>query len=356
MVLVSVVMPIYNAEKYLAQAIESVLNQTLKEFELILVNDGSTDRSAEICEAYAKKDERIQLIHQSNGGICAARNAGLKVATGEYLAFIDNDDVYLPDLLEENYQLAKKHNADILKYGNQYIKHKKFSPNGICASGELNEKSLLIIQKENLSESYRRLNDADLLVYVWDGLFKTELIKEHQIKFDTSFKYGHEDRVFCMQLYQQSHCVISNPKIYYQHIVYKTSTSRIFSADRIEDTERLLQYERQLFDALCLDDLYPVYWQERVMTYVILTCSILRSPEAQLSFGEIFAILRGLREKYYVKLYAGTLVNANYKKRLKNKMYAWLFQYNHLKLLTNVLLIDRKVKYSLLLLKSFIGS
>jgi|GEM_PF-128041 len=352
MALVSVVMPIYNAEKYLSQAIESVLNQTLKDWELILVDDGSTDKSPEICERYAENDSRIRVIHQSNGGISAARNCGLEMVKGEYLAFIDNDDVYLPDLLEENYNLARKYNADILKYGNQYIKYKNFSPACICSSEKLDEKKIVMIQKEDLREKYKQLNDDDLLVYVWDGLFRTSLIKEHQIKFDTVFKYGHEDRVFCMQLYQRIHCMIINPKVYYQHIVYKSSTSRIFSVDRIDDTERLLNYERQLFDALHLNDLDPSYWQERVMTYVILTCSILRSPEAQLSFGEVFLVIQRLREKYYAKAFMGSLENVNDKKRMKNKMYAWLFEHNQLKILTNILLVDRKIKYVLHLLVS----
>lgn len=344
MALVSVVMPVYNAEKYVSQAIESVLNQTLKDFQLILVDDGSTDNSLEICEAYAEKDSRIQVIHQANVGICAARNCGLEMAKSEYVAFIDNDDVYLPDLLEENYNLAQKYDADILKYGNQYIKHKNFSPSRICLSEELDEKEILIIQKEELREKYKQLNDDNLLVYVWDGLFKTSLIKAHQIKFDTVFKHGHEDRVFCMQLFQHINCIIINPKIYYIHIVYKSSTSRTFSADRIDDTERLLNYERNLSEVLGLDALYPSYWQERVMTYVILTFSIVRSPEAKLSFSEVFSVIRELREKYYVKAFVGTLDNVNYKRRMKNKMYGWLFEHNHLKILTNLLLVDRKVK------------
>lgn len=347
MALVSVVMPIYNAEKYLSQAIESVLNQTLKDFELILVDDGSTDKSLEICQTYAEKDSRIQVIHQSNGGICAARNCGLKNAKGEYLAFIDNDDVYLPDLLEENYNLARKYNADILKYGNQYIKNKNFSPDCICSSEKLDEKDLLIIQQQDLRAKYRQLNEDDLLVYVWDGLFKTSLLKEHQIKFDTAFKHGHEDRVFCMELYQHINCIIINPKVYYIHIVYPASTSRIFSVDRIDDTERLLNYERKLFNELDLDSLYPSYWQERVMTYVILTCSVVRSPEARLSFGEIFSLFNRLREKYYAKAFLGSLKNVNYKKKFKNKIFSYLFEHHHLKILALCLLLDRKVKFML---------
>lgn len=351
MALVSVVMPIYNAEKYLAQAIESVLNQTLEDFELILVNDGSQDTSFEICETYAKKDARIKVINQENGGICAARNRGLEEASGEYLAFIDNDDVYLPDLLEENYRLAKKYDADILKYGYRFIKYKKFSPASICSSGKLDEEQILIIKKEDLKEKYRQINNADLLVYVWDGFFKTALVKSQKIAFDTVFKAGHEDRVFCMQLYPHVGCIVINPKIYYKHIVYKSSASMIFSPDRICDTEILLNHERQLFEVMNLDDVYPFYWQERVMTYVISICGIFRKPEAQFSFDKVCAILREFREKYYAKLFVSSLENVNYKKRLKNKIYADLFEYNHLKILTGCLLIDRKVKCILTLLK-----
>lgn len=347
MALVSVVMPIYNAEKYLSQAIESVLNQTLRDFELILVNDGSVDKSLEICQDYAKRDSRIQIINQPNGGICVARNSGLRMAKGEYLAFIDNDDVYLPDLLEENYNLAIKYKADILKYGNKFIKHKNFSPTNICSTGKLDEKKLWIIQKEDIREKYRKINNADLLVYVWDGLFKTSLIKEHEITFDTIFKSGHEDRVFCMQLYPYVNCIVINPKIYYQHIVYKSSASMVFSPDRIGDTEILLNHERQLFDVLSLAELYPHYWQERVMTYVILICSICRKPEAQLSFDEVFSIFHQLREKYYAKEFLGSLKNVNYKKRFKNKMYSYLFEHNHLKILAYFLLVDRRVKFVL---------
>lgn len=351
MALVSVVMPIYNAENYLSRAIESVLNQTLTDFELILVDDGSRDKSLEICRTYAKQDSRIRVVHQANGGICAARNCGLGMVNSEYVTFIDNDDVYLPDLLEENYKLAQQYDADIVKYGNQYIKNKHFSPACIYSSEKLDEKKLLIIPKKDLRAKYRQLNEDDLLVYVWDGLFKISLIRKHKISFDTAFKYGHEDRVFCMKLYQQSNCIVINPKIYYKHIVYQSSTSRIYSADRIDDTERLLNYERQLFDGLGLDELYPSYWQARVMTYVILTCSVIRNPEAKVTFSEGMLILERLRERYYNKTVDNSLENVSYKQKMKNKVYAWCFAHNHLELLAKTLLIDRKVKYIVHLLK-----
>ncbi|MDD6237531.1 MAG: glycosyltransferase family 2 protein, partial [Clostridiales bacterium] len=114
---ISVIMPVYNSEQFLRMAVDSVLNQTFEDFELIMVDDGSKDQSGAICDEYAQKDARVKVIHQENGGICAARNTGMKAAEGEYLAFIDNDDEYLPNLLEENYALAQEYDADVVKYG-----------------------------------------------------------------------------------------------------------------------------------------------------------------------------------------------------------------------------------------------
>ena len=116
MVKVSVIIPIYNVEKYLKNCIESVWNQTYENLEIILVDDGSPDRCPLLCDEYAQMDSRVRVIHKKNGGICSARNAGLKIAKGEYVGFCDNDDLYLPDLIEDNYRLAKENDVDLMRY------------------------------------------------------------------------------------------------------------------------------------------------------------------------------------------------------------------------------------------------
>lgn len=113
---VSVIMPVYNSGEYLQTAVDSILSQSLKDIELILVDDGSTDGSSEKCEECAKKDKRVVVIHQRNGGICNARNAALKIARGEYIGFSDHDDEYLPGLLEDNYKLCITQNLDFVKF------------------------------------------------------------------------------------------------------------------------------------------------------------------------------------------------------------------------------------------------
>lgn len=344
MLSVSVIMPVYNSEEYLSKTIISVLKQTFKDYELILVDDGSQDNSLVICNMYAAKDDRIKVIHQINGGICAARNKGLEYAQGEYIAFIDHDDLYSPILLEENYKLAKQYDVDVIKFGNEYIDFKNLDAYDFKCDKFLDEKNLLIINKENLKECYEKINEAELMVYVWDGLFKASLIKKNNVCFDTSFRGGHEDRVFCMQLYPYINCMIINPKIYYYHIVYKISASRSFSVDRINDTEKLLGYERILFNKLDLDKIYPLYWLKRKMVYIISIFSIIRKPESQLTFKEILLIVQALRSKYYFDLDVCLLKLGNNERRLKNRIYAWFFQRDYLKLLSVSLLGDRAMK------------
>lgn len=111
---VSIIVPIYNVQQYMKKGIDSVLEQTLKEIEVILVNDGSTDESGKIAEMYAKIDERVKVIHQSNKGLPGARNAGLKIASGEYIGFVDPDDWIEDDMIEQMYISATKNNSDIV--------------------------------------------------------------------------------------------------------------------------------------------------------------------------------------------------------------------------------------------------
>ena len=110
---ISIIVPIYNVEKYLPRCIESILAQTFTNFELILVNDGSEDDSGEVCDRYAKEDKRIKVIHKKNGGVSSARNAGLKNSIGNYIGFVDPDDYIKKDMYEKMYNLCIKKDSKI---------------------------------------------------------------------------------------------------------------------------------------------------------------------------------------------------------------------------------------------------
>lgn len=118
---VSVIVPVYNVEKYLPKCVESILNQTEKEIEIILVDDGSTDESGAICERYAQEDARVKVLHQKNAGQGSARNNGLSVACGEYVLFVDSDDWIESDLIEITYACAKKHSVEMVVFDIQAV-------------------------------------------------------------------------------------------------------------------------------------------------------------------------------------------------------------------------------------------
>ena len=117
----SVIVPIYNVEEYLANCIESILNQTFKDFELILINDGSTDNSLEICYRYRDRDKRINVINKKNGGVSSARNIGIEISKGEYIAFVDPDDDIEINMYEELMGIMENNNVDIVVSGFKFI-------------------------------------------------------------------------------------------------------------------------------------------------------------------------------------------------------------------------------------------
>ena len=111
---ISIIMPVYKVEEYVGKAIESILAQTFTEFEFLIVDDGTPDRSGEICDQYAKKDQRIQVIHKENGGAPSARNTAIDIAQGKYVYFLDSDDWAEPQMLADMYELAEKHQAQLV--------------------------------------------------------------------------------------------------------------------------------------------------------------------------------------------------------------------------------------------------
>ena len=143
--LISIVVPIYNTEKYLKRCIESILNQTYQNLEVILVNDGSLDKSGQICNEYAKRDKRIKVIHKENTGSAESRNIGIKYATGKLIGFVDSDDYIDKNMYEMLYKDLKKHDAEI----------------AICNIQMVNEKFSKL--KENKEEPIRILDKKEAL-------------------------------------------------------------------------------------------------------------------------------------------------------------------------------------------------
>ena len=180
MPLVSVIIPVYNVEKYLNQCLDSVIAQTLTDIEIICVNDSSTDGSLGILEEYEKKDKRIRVVTQPNSGAGAARNRGLSMASGKYLSFLDSDDFFEPDMLELAYQKAEEDSADFVVFNsNQYYTDK----------GKFVEVSWTLREKEippYTPFSHRQMTDNIFKVFVgwaWDKLYNKEFVEKNHLLF-----------------------------------------------------------------------------------------------------------------------------------------------------------------------------
>ena len=195
---ISIIIPIYNVEQYLRECLDSILAQTFHNFEIICVNDGSTDASVEILDEYLKKDGRIKIFHQKNSGAGMARNFGLRKAEGKYILFLDSDDYFEPDLLQELYLRAQKLDADLV----------------VCSSRKVDENGNIIeVQNPNmpinlsLTPMEKPFNRRDFLYDIfnlltpvpWNKLIKRSLLKEYNIEFPSLRIY--EDICF-------SHCLV----------------------------------------------------------------------------------------------------------------------------------------------------
>lgn len=195
MPIISIVVPVYNVEKYLERCVESIRNQSLNDIEIILVDDGSSDLCPQLCDKYALEDDRIRVVHKKNGGLSSARNAGMKIARGKYIGFVDSDDSVLPTMYEEMLQVIQKEDVDfvmsdynrILRSGNSFLKTLSIP------AGFYNKKK--IVDKIYPSLIMSGNIDYGPLLSVWHCLYKLQFLRNNQISFDEDVRWS-EDNIF----------------------------------------------------------------------------------------------------------------------------------------------------------------
>lgn len=229
MVDISVIMPIYKVEKLLDRAIQSVLNQTHSNLELILVNDGSPDNSGDICDYYTGIDYRVKVIHQKNSGVGFARNVGLSLAQGKYIYFVDPDDYIEPDLIKDNFEIAIQNSANVVIFG---FFNEKLKKNGEIIKEEILPRTKDLITKEDFRLNFRDFYDstADVL---WNKLYNKEYLFRNMNKF-TNQKVG-EDALFNLSLYREIDKVHFNDKSYYHYVSREGSAVNKYNTQRFED-------------------------------------------------------------------------------------------------------------------------
>lgn len=240
---VSIIIPVYNKEKYLDKSIKSILNQTYENFELIIINDGSTDNSFQICHRFEKKDKRIKVIDIENNGVSNARNIGLKKASGEYIQFIDADDYIATNMLEKMISIVKEYNPDIIINAIQMITEKKENINKIkpvfYGMTDINK------VMENFAGTQK---STGIYGYVHNKFIKKSIIDNNKLMFNKDIWLA-EDLDFCLDLYKCISSIYFCEEAYYYYLqeAENSSTTSNKKHDYLQQAKIILKEKEMLY-------------------------------------------------------------------------------------------------------------
>ena len=230
---ISVIVPVYKVEAYLHRCVDSILAQTFQDFEVLLIDDGSPDRSGEICDEFARKDRRVRVFHKENGGVSSARNVGLDNARGEWVCFVDADDWIEPFLLAHLLICVMKHDVDAILYNFK----KEISPNKFVVDHTLGRDVLVDVDTNIICTIFKG--------QVFNYLFRTAQIRVHSLRFDENIHYA-EDVLFIIQYLGYVQHIYYTDLAYYNDNSYNISaTSCILPSDNLNHlfvAEKILPY------------------------------------------------------------------------------------------------------------------
>lgn len=283
--LVSIIVPVYNAQKGLSRCLESICSQTYQELEIIVLNDGSTDDSLAICEQFRAKDPRIVVVDKENEGVSRTRNAGLTLAQGDYIQFADSDDALDPDYTQNLVQAALEHNADLVIAPYWMVIPSNSSKTGHAL--ETLQTSLGIEPEAPKTEVHkygflpqgvysredyaRRLMQQPASFYygvLWNKLYRREIIMAHDIRCDEEFTWS-EDMLFNLSYirYADSFYAIRTPLYYYSRRRKHSLSASVNPAQVVTTKASLFKYYKELYVQLGLYDQYKL----QIYSYLVAT-------------------------------------------------------------------------------------
>jgi glycosyltransferase involved in cell wall biosynthesis len=271
---VSIVVPVYNTEKYLKQCIDSILAQTLCEIEVIIVDDGSKEECARLCGELAEKDLRIKVIHKENGGLGLARNSGIEAASGEYVGFVDSDDYIKPTMYESLYLAAAKNDADLAVSGICFVGGNTFNQSGDYEEKHYFEedtvfegngiKTLLLGVVGSLP---KESEDSRYGVSVCKNIFKRDLLIKEDVRFFSERKIISEDTVFMVDYISCAKRAVGISGAFYCYRRNDASLSKSYRSDRFEKVLIFLaELEEHIMDTLSKEE-YGLYLDRLIQGY-----------------------------------------------------------------------------------------
>ncbi len=269
----SVIVPIYNVEKYLNKCIDSVLCQTFSDFELVLVDDGSPDGCGKICDDYAAKDKRVKVVHKENGGLVSARQAGIRVAEGDFVFHLDGDDAITPDALESAHKIISETNADIVSFGlRRCVNGKIGEPEQNCvAEGFYNK-------EEMVEKLYPKLlcdeNMKHIFYFLCGKAIRREIVTKHQLNVDQSISLG-EDLSCGIPCFMESKSAYMSSKAVYLYTIRDDSMTTVFKTDQITKIANVIKGLRKLEIKM------PQDFEEQISRYSCYMCFAVLAAAAE---------------------------------------------------------------------------
>lgn len=301
---VSIIVPVYNAEKYLDRCVSSLQNQTLDDIEIILVDDSSTDSSLELCKKMAESDPRIKVLHKVNEGAGKARNEALKIAKGDYIGFSDSDDFVEPDMFEVLYEKAIEHGSDLVMSGVRFVDGSIFSSKGECIQKQYFDKDTHFDTKEALKELKMGIvgapvgdeDDSKYGMSIWKNLFKREIILRSGITFQSEREMLSEDALFMIDYISCINKATGINRAFYNYCRNDESISKSYKKDRFEKSLVFVSEVEKRFKNDIDEKDYLIYigrfWQ--AMCRVICTQEIMHAKDNGIKYGRLRQRLKAI--------------------------------------------------------------
>ena len=288
---ISVIVPVYNVGKYLNRCMESIIHQTRRPLEIILVDDSSTDFSGEQCELWAKKDTRIKVIHKKNAGLGMARNTGLEICTGDYIAFVDSDDFIEPDMFEKMLTAIGNNDADTCYCSHQTFDNDKntVSEKFPAPEGEFSGTELLL---DILGSEPERPKDYMRLMSACCALFSGEIIRDHNLRFESEREYICEDLLFDVQYLSKSKKAAAIKDCLYNYCVNTQSVTHKYFSDRLAREKKLYRRICEEMEFLLPDVEYKTRYN-RLFLGRVRNCILQETNDSGKTCGDI---IKGIGE------------------------------------------------------------
>lgn len=277
---ISVIVPVYRVEKYLERCVNSLLGQTLSDIEIILVDDGSPDGCPALCDEFAKKDGRIKVLHKENEGLGLARNSGMSLAVGEYIAFVDSDDYVKSEMYRTLYEAAQRENADIAMCG-------------LCCIGGIMSAKENDVQNINCFDGYTVFDGKegiDRLMLDISGalpkedqdsrygfssvknIYRKEVLEKNKIRFLSEKEVMSEDVFFLLDFLDKCECAVGVPGAFYCYCRNGQSLSKSYRSDRFEKCRLIIDGINGVLSKRMDESVYKIYTDRLFQAYARAAC------------------------------------------------------------------------------------